>query len=130
MAEGISDDDDCWTRVYPEKGLLNCPRCYSSFWRVQQRERHMSESHNLTRQQWQCSVCTNRFPTKRHVATHFVRAHPSSSSTITSDDDEEEDNNPHQCSYCDRSLPSKQDSVTTKGSSIKPQCLRLYHSQL
>ena len=68
----------------------------------------MSESHNLTSQRWQCSVCTNCFPTKRHVATHYVRAHPSSSSKITSDDDEEEDNNPHQCSYCDRSLPSMQ----------------------
>lgn len=86
MAESITDD--YWTRVYPEEGLLSCPFCYSSFWRAKLREKHVRESHNVTGQQWLCSGCGNRFPTKHHVAMHFIRAHPSSSSRVSSDDDE------------------------------------------
>eukprot|EP00731_Ephydatia_muelleri_P013824 Em0007g1134a len=112
MAGSLSDDD-CWTRVYPEKGLLSCPRCYVSFWRAKLREKHVSESHNLPRQQWMCSECQGCFPTKRHVANHFIRAHPSSSSRVSSDDEDLEEDGAaevlaFQCQYCEKSLPSKQ----------------------
>ena len=105
MATGLSDED-CWTRVYPETGLLSCPFCYEAFWKAIQRERHVSLTHGPSQQQWQCSVCATRFAKKLSVANHYSKAH---SKAPTDDQSEEEGdgNGMFPCTFCDESLPSQ-----------------------
>ncbi|KAL5509851.1 hypothetical protein EMCRGX_G005290 [Ephydatia muelleri] len=131
MAQSSQEESEQWTRFYPEVGLLDCPRCYSSFWRSKQRERHMRDTHHLKSYRWLCSTCNHSFPTKQHVANHFKSAHPGDALMADEEEGTEEENeelpshevnatgvaNPvhaevanataFRCDYCERSLPSK-----------------------
>ena len=99
-------EEERWTRVYPEEGVLNCPFCYDSFWRARQRERHVRGQHGAIPQRWMCSVCSEHFPSKLSVANHFSKDHPTMDVPTEDRSNEEEDGEAFPCSFCERTLPS------------------------